>query len=133
LNTSAALLSPAAERRAASLIYAASFSYTISLGSMQVLVPLYGLYLGYDIKALGLILSAQAALPLFTRFFGGAIADRFGARYVLWFSFSTMLAAGMVLSLLGPVLGTDCSADPTGDVPVYLLDRHTGLRHTHQP
>jgi predicted MFS family arabinose efflux permease len=96
-----AVLSPAAERRAASLIYAASFSYTISLGSMQVLVPLYGLYLGYDIKALGLILSAQAALPIFTRFFGGAIADRFGARYVLLFSFGSMFAAGMVLSLSG--------------------------------
>jgi hypothetical protein len=77
-----AVLSPAAERRAASLIYAASFSYTISLGSMQVLVPLYGLYLGYDIKALGLILS---------------------------------------------------SSDSTGDVQVYVLGRHSGLRNTHQP
>jgi MFS family permease len=95
------LLAPAAEKRAASLIYAASFSYVISLGSMQVLVPLYGLHLGYDIKALGLILSAQAVLPIFTRFFGGAISDMFGARYVLWFSFGTMIAAATTFALSG--------------------------------
>ena len=101
MSTEGAILALAAEKRAASLIYAASFSFVISLGSMQVLVPLYGLHLGYDIKELGLILSAQAVLPIFTRFFGGAIADRFGARYVLWFSFGAMVAAGTVLSLSG--------------------------------
>ncbi len=94
-------LSSAAEKRAASLIYTASFSYMISLGSMQVLVPLYGLHLGYDIKALGLILSAQAVLPIFTRFFAGAIADAFGDRYVLWFSFSAMIAGAGVFALSG--------------------------------
>jgi MFS family permease len=101
LSSATALLTPAAEKRAASLIYAASFSYVISLGSMQVLVPLYGLHLGYDIKALGLILSAQAVLPIFTRFFGGAIADMFGDRYVLWFSFSAMIAGATVFAMSG--------------------------------
>ena len=101
MSTDATVLTAAAEKRAASLIYSASFMYLISLGSMQVLVPLYGLHLGYDIKALGLILSAQAVLPIFTRFFGGAISDRFGARYVLWFSFGSMIAAATVFASSG--------------------------------
>jgi predicted MFS family arabinose efflux permease len=101
LSTTPTTLTSAAEKRAASLIYTASFSFVIALGSMQVLVPLYGLHLGYDIKALGLILSAQAVLPIFTRFFAGAIADMFGDKYVLWFSFSTMIGAAVVFALSG--------------------------------
>ena len=94
-------LSPAAEKRASTLIYTAAFTYAISLGAMQVLVPLYGLHLGYDIKALGFILSAQAVLPILTRFFAGAIADTFGDRWILWFSFTSMVAGALLFASSG--------------------------------
>ena len=37
------------QSRAIVLIYGASFSYQITLGLIQVLVPLYALHLGYDL------------------------------------------------------------------------------------
>ena len=48
-------LSHAAELRATALIYSASFSYMVVLGATQILVPLYGLHLGFDIAELGVI------------------------------------------------------------------------------
>lgn len=98
---SQARLTPIAERRAAALIYFAAFSFVIMIGSMQVLVPLYGLHLGYDIKALGLIISAQAVLPMFSRLFAGALADMFGDRWVLAASFAAMATAAFVFASSG--------------------------------
>ena len=83
------------ESRAILLIYSAAFSYQITLGLIQVLVPLYALHLGYDLTTLGVIVASQAVFGLMLRLFAGAIADQFGERWVLWASFVTMVA-GMV-------------------------------------
>ena len=87
------------ESRAVLLIYGAAFSYQITLGLIQVLVPLYALHLGYDLTTLGVIVASQAVFGLMLRLFAGAIADQFGERWVLWASFVTMVA-GMVLFVL---------------------------------
>ena len=83
------------QSRAIVLIYGASFSYQITLGLIQVLVPLYALHLGYDLTVLGVIVASQAVFGLLLRLFAGAIADQFGERWVLWASFVTMVC-GMV-------------------------------------
>lgn len=83
------------ESRAILLIYGAAFSYQITLGLIQVLVPLYALHLGYDLTTLGIIVASQAVFGLMLRLFAGAIADQFGERWVLWASFVTMVS-GMV-------------------------------------
>ncbi len=83
------------QNRAALLSYGASFSYQITLGLIQVLVPLYALHLGYDLTLLGVIVASQAVFGLVLRLFAGAIADQFGERWVLWASFVTMIV-GMV-------------------------------------
>ncbi len=83
------------QSRAIVLIYGASFSYQITLGLIQVLVPLYALHLGYDLTVLGVIVASQAVFGLVLRLFAGAIADQFGERWVLWASFVTMVC-GMV-------------------------------------
>ena len=83
------------ESRAVLLIYSAAFSYQITLGLIQVLVPLYALHLGYDLAALGIIVASQAVFGLLLRLFAGAIADQFGEHWVLWASFLTMIA-GMI-------------------------------------
>ena len=83
------------QSRAVLLSYGASFSYQITLGLIQVLVPLYALHLGYDLTVLGAIVASQAIFGLVLRLFAGAIADQFGERWVLWASFVTMIA-GMV-------------------------------------
>lgn len=83
------------ESRAILLVYGAAFSYQITLGLIQVLVPLYALHLGYDLAMLGVIVASQAVFGLMLRLFAGAIADQFGERWVLWASFITMVS-GMV-------------------------------------
>ena len=83
------------QSRAALLSYGASFSYQITLGLIQVLVPLYALHLDYDLTLLGVIVASQAVFGLVLRLFAGAIADQFGERWVLWASFVTMVI-GMV-------------------------------------
>ncbi len=90
------------EFRAILLIYTAAFSYQLTLGLIQVLVPLYALHLGYDLTLLGVIVASQAVFGLMLRLFAGAIADQFGERWVLWASFVTMVA-GMVLFVLSGV------------------------------
>ena len=87
------------QSRAALLSYGASFSYQITLGLIQVLVPLYALHLGYDLTLLGVIVASQAVFGLVLRLFAGAIADQFGERWVLWASFVTMVT-GMVFFVL---------------------------------
>lgn len=90
------------ESRAILLIYTAAFSYQLTLGLIQVLVPLYALHLGYDLTLLGVIVASQAVFGLMLRLFAGAIADQFGERWVLWASFVTMVT-GMVLFVLSGV------------------------------
>ena len=80
------------ESRAVLLVYGAAFSYQITLGLIQVLVPLYALHLGFDLTVLGIIVASQAVFGLMLRLFAGAIADQFGERWVLWASFVTMVA-----------------------------------------
>ncbi len=94
-------LSPRAELRATALIYTASFSYMITLGATLILVPLYALHLGYDLAALGIIVSSQALFGLFLRLFAGAICDQFGERWVLWGSFGTMVVGAAVFAASG--------------------------------
>ena len=90
-------LSPRAELRATALIYLAGFTYHIGLGGTLILVPLYALYLGFDLAELGAIIASQAVFGLFLRLFAGAISDRFGERWVLLFSFGSMIAGAAII------------------------------------
>jgi len=97
-DASAAVLSSATESRAKTLVYVAAFTYMITLGLTGVLIPLYALSLGYDLAELGFLVGSQAIFGLTLRLFAGAIADRFGERWVLWFSFATMVAGAAVFA-----------------------------------
>ena len=89
------------ESRAVALIYTSAFSYQLTLGIIQVLVPLYALHLGYDLTTLGVIVASQAVFGLMLRLFAGAIADQFGERWVLWASFVTMFTGMAVFVISG--------------------------------
>ena len=100
-RTSEAIATTAREQRAIWLIYLAAFGYMITYGLMNVAVPLYALHLGYDLAELGVIIGSQAAFGLLLRLVAGAIADKFGERWVLWFSFGTAIAAGLIFAASG--------------------------------
>jgi len=94
-------LSNAEELRAALLIYGASFGYMIALGMVLILVPLYALALDYDLGTVGIIVASQAVFGLALRLFAGAIADRFGERWILWASFGTIASGAVVFAISG--------------------------------
>ncbi len=88
------------------LVYLVGFTYSITLGMAFVLVPLYVLDLGYDVAAVGLVVSAQGIASALLRLPAGAISDRFGERQVLLATFATMVlgAGGIVfISTLWPL------------------------------
>jgi MFS family permease len=92
-------LTARAELRATALIYTASFSYMITFGATLILVPLYALHLGFDLAELGVIVASQAVFGLFLRLFAGAICDQFGERWVLWFSYGTMIVGAAIFGV----------------------------------
>ncbi|MDA1216079.1 MAG: MFS transporter [Chloroflexi bacterium] len=81
------------------LVYAVGFSFGVSIGMLFLLVPLYVLDVGYDVAAVGIVISAQGILQLGLRFPAGAFSDRFGEHTVLLVTFVT-IAAG-TLGLIG--------------------------------
>jgi len=72
------------------LVYSVGFSFGVSIGMLFLLVPLYVLDVGYDVAAVGIVISAQGVLQLGLRFPAGAFSDRFGEHTVLLATFITM-------------------------------------------
>ncbi len=93
------------ENRAAAALYIAAVAYGITLAMLNVLVPLYALHLGYNLKTMGAIVSSQAIFQLGMRLFGGMLSDRFGERLVLFLSFLSVLAASMMFVFVSTVAG----------------------------
>ena len=73
--------------------------YGLSLNAMMLLIPLYAIDLGFRLSDQGIIIAAPAAFMVFARLPGGAISDRFGERVVIWFSFTTLVMAALIVAL----------------------------------
>ncbi len=93
------------EHRAAGSIYVVAVSYSLTLAMLNVLVPLYALHLGFDLKTMGAIVSSQAVFQLGLRLFGGMLSDRFGERKVLLLSFSSVLVGAVIFIFASTVAG----------------------------
>ncbi|SDI29820.1 Predicted arabinose efflux permease, MFS family [Alteribacillus persepolensis] len=87
------------KNQAAILSYSSSFVYNICLSIINILVPLYAVYLHYNPFLIGILVSAPGVLQLLLRLFGGALSDRFGERKVLLFSF-TMLGVSSSIFII---------------------------------
>jgi MFS family permease len=77
--------------------YSSSFFYNICLGMMNILVPLYAIYLGFNAFQVGLVVSAQGFFQFLLRLFGGILSDRFGELWVMRFSFTLTALGGLIL------------------------------------
>ena len=78
------------------LAYLNGFTYGLGVGTLTLLVPLYAIDLGFRLSDQGIIVAAPAIFMVALRLPGGAIADRFGERIVMWFGFgSLMICAGV--------------------------------------
>jgi MFS family permease len=78
-------------------LYASGFLWNVCMGALQVLVPLYGLSLGYSIVTISSLVSLPVLIELVVRFGGSAFSDRFGERRTLRACFLMMGLAGATL------------------------------------
>ena len=91
------------------LSYVNGFFYGLGFGMLMVLVPLYVIDLGFDLAALGLVVSSAGVFLVLLRLVGGAVSDRFGERVVLGFSFVALVVCALIFvvssTLLPLILG----------------------------
>ena len=88
-----------AELRAISVLYVQTVLFSLTLGMIMMLTPLYVLELGYSVAWLGIIISAQGVFQLGLRLFGGVLSDRVGERWVIAANFLALLSAALLLAL----------------------------------
>ena len=88
-----------AQLRATSVLYVQTVLFSLTLGMIMMLTPLYVLELGYSVAWLGIIISAQGVFQLGLRLFGGVLSDRVGERWVIAANFLALLSAALLLAL----------------------------------
>ncbi len=98
-------MSPTPRARAAeAALYAQTTAYSLSLGAVVVLVPLYILSLGYNPGWLGVIIAGQGLFQVSLRLFGGVLSDRLGERWVIQASLAALVAGSLGLALSTSIL-----------------------------
>ena len=81
------------------LAYLNGFTYGFGIGTLSILVPLYAIDLGFRLSDQGIIVAAPAVFMVALRLPGGAIADRFGERIVMWFGFGSLIICAGVAAI----------------------------------
>ena len=79
-------------------LYVHTTAYSVVLGGIIVLVPLYIISLGYHPGWLGLIIAGQGLFQVALRLFGGVISDRIGERWVIQVSFAALVVGSLGLA-----------------------------------
>ena len=85
------------------LAYINGFTYGFSLNILTLLVPLHAIDLGFRLSDQGIIVAAPAVFMVALRLPGGAIADRFGERIVMWFGFASLIICAAVASVAATI------------------------------
>ncbi len=80
-------------------LYIHTTAYSVVLGGLIVLVPLYIISLGYNPAWLGLIIAGQGLFQVTVRIFGGVISDRIGERWVIQASIAALVVGSLGLAL----------------------------------
>ena len=79
-------------------LYLHTTAYSVVLGGIIVLVPLYIISLGYHPGWLGVIIAGQGLFQVALRLFGGVISDRVGERWVIQASFAALVVGTLGLA-----------------------------------
>ena len=79
-------------------LYLHTTAYSVVLGGIIVLVPLYIISLGYNPGWLGVIIAGQGLFQVALRLFGGVISDRIGERWVIQASFAALVVGTLGLA-----------------------------------
>ena len=79
-------------------IYIMAFFFNVGVSLTLILIPLYGLFLGYSASLIGILLSIPGIAQISLRIFAGILSDHFGEKWMLFATFSGLLAAGLIFS-----------------------------------
>lgn len=79
-------------------LYVHTTAYSVVLGGIIVLVPLYIISLGYNPGWLGVIIAGQGLFQVALRLFGGVLSDRIGERWVIQVSFAALVVGSLGLA-----------------------------------
>lgn len=91
-------------RHPTNLGYLNGFIYGSGMGASTILFPLYALEQGFSLTGQGFIVAAPGIVMIMLRLVGGALSDRFGEKFILWFSFTTVTIASIVPVFAGTFL-----------------------------
>ena len=72
--------------------YLNGFIYGFGMGA-AILFPLYAIEQGFSLASQGFIVAAPGIVMIMLRLVGGALSDRFGEKFTLWFSFTAVTIA----------------------------------------
>lgn len=80
-------------------IYTIAFLFNLSVSLTLILIPLYGLALGYSITQIGILLSIPGIAQISLRLFAGVLSDYLGEKIMLCITFSSLVIAGFIFSI----------------------------------
>lgn len=80
-------------------IYTIAFLFNTIFSLISIMLPLYGLSLGYSATLIGLLLSTPGLLLVLLRMFAGVLSDHFGEKKMLVLTFLLTIIAGLIISL----------------------------------
>ncbi len=79
--------------------YTSAALWNVCMGTLQVLVPLYALSLGFSVLKISSIIAVPVLAEFVIRFLGSALSDRFGERRILQGCYLLMAASAAMLLL----------------------------------
>ena len=81
------------------LAYLNGATFGFAVGTMGLLIPLYAIDLGFRLSDQGIIVAAPGFFMVAFRLPGGAMADRFGERIVMFVGFASLIICAGVASI----------------------------------
>jgi len=85
---------------ASTIIYTISFLFGVSFSLVSILIPLYGLAIGYSATKIGILLSIPGISQIFLRLFAGVLSDYLGEKSMFYITFSNLVIASFVFTLI---------------------------------
>lgn len=79
-------------------IYTVGFLFNSIFSLASIMIPLFGLSMGYAATEIGLLLSIPGLLQVLLRMFTGILSDRFGEKKMLAFTYCLLIFASLIFT-----------------------------------
>jgi len=77
-------------------LYAIGFLFNMVFSLTAIIIPLYGLSVGYSATEIGILLSVPGAFQIVLRMFTGIFSDRFGEKKMLVFTHCLIIISALI-------------------------------------